>query len=61
MIENKIRVISNWKPANARESEAMRSLVMTEMGMRHQPTNTREPMSSVSPSGNIMGTPRKFK
>lgn len=36
MIENRIRVISNWKPENRRESEAMRSLVMTEMEMHQQ-------------------------
>lgn len=61
MIENKIRVISNWKPENSRESEAMRSLVMHEMGMRRQPVNTREPMSNVSRKGKVMGTPRNFR
>lgn len=59
MIENKIRVISNWKPQNARESEAMRSLVMNEMRTSRQSVNTREPMSSFSASRK--GTPKNFK
>ncbi|MCG7496357.1 hypothetical protein MHO82_05750 [Vibrio sp. Of7-15] len=32
MNHNKLRVMSSWTPNNARESEAMRNMLMYEMG-----------------------------